>query len=161
MPKKLDLTGEVYGLLTVVEPARQIGKNKRWLCQCECGNTTVVSSSNLRKGQVKSCGCLRHKGKHGERRSNGLTTPEYRAYMRMYPRPAYWDDYTEFLKDIGRRPTPNHTLSKLNYLQPHGRDNTRWLERNSQRRGAREIQPRVVVDFRQLRSEGEAEAKGA
>lgn len=32
-----------------------------WLCQCECGNTVVVSSTNLlRTNSTKSCGCLRH-----------------------------------------------------------------------------------------------------
>lgn len=30
----------------------------RWLCQCECGNTTIVSSNVLKKGHTKSCGCL-------------------------------------------------------------------------------------------------------
>ena len=29
-----------------------------WNCQCECGNTCVVSGQNLRNGSTKSCGCL-------------------------------------------------------------------------------------------------------
>ena len=34
--------------------------NKKWLCQCDCGNTTVVSSDHLRtnkKNSTQSCGC--------------------------------------------------------------------------------------------------------
>lgn len=30
-----------------------------WLCRCNCGNETIVSSNNLRRGLTKSCGCLR------------------------------------------------------------------------------------------------------
>ena len=33
-------------------------KHDKWLCQCDCGNTTIVRSSNLRGGLTKSCGCL-------------------------------------------------------------------------------------------------------
>ena len=33
-------------------------KHDKWLCQCDCGNTTVVRSNNLRVGLTKSCGCL-------------------------------------------------------------------------------------------------------
>lgn len=35
-------------------------KHYKWLCQCDCGNTTVVRSSDLRGGKTKSCGCLLH-----------------------------------------------------------------------------------------------------
>ena len=32
-------------------------KHFKWLCQCDCGKTCVVRSSNLRNGITKSCGC--------------------------------------------------------------------------------------------------------
>lgn len=60
MGKKIDLTGQRFGKLVVTLEA---GKNKQgqyfWLCKCDCGNTTRVNMSNLRRGQI-SCGC--HKG---------------------------------------------------------------------------------------------------
>lgn len=60
--KKLDLVGQVYGKLTVLEEmAPHItphGKKKRmWKCKCECGNETIVEMSNLRNGHTTSCGC--------------------------------------------------------------------------------------------------------
>ena len=59
MGKRIDLTGQKFGRLTVVD---FYGSDKRresiWRCQCECGNITNVLSSNLRKGYTKSCGCL-------------------------------------------------------------------------------------------------------
>ncbi len=55
--KKLDLTGEKYGRLTVLTPAENIGRRTAWLCRCECGKETVVLTSRLRSGHTKSCGC--------------------------------------------------------------------------------------------------------
>lgn len=61
MSKMIDLTNRVFGKLTVIRP---VGSNKcgqkLWECTCECGNTTVTSSSNLIKGRTRSCGCLAH-----------------------------------------------------------------------------------------------------
>lgn len=54
--------GNKYGLLTVIErgPNTYDGK-AQWICKCECGNTTIVLGTNLRKGNTKSCGCLKAK----------------------------------------------------------------------------------------------------
>lgn len=52
--------GNKYGKLLVVERAENTKDGKtRWLCECECGNRLVVLGTNLRKGNTKSCGCLR------------------------------------------------------------------------------------------------------
>lgn len=62
MPNKIkDLIGLKFGLLTVIERAENIAGRAAWLCQCDCGGTKVVRSSNLQKGVTKSCGCLRYK----------------------------------------------------------------------------------------------------
>lgn len=62
-PKTVDLTGERYGKLVVLELDR-VEKSKRyWKCQCECGNTTVVREGNLRHGITKSCGCIKRESK--------------------------------------------------------------------------------------------------
>lgn len=51
--------GDKFGRLTVLG---FYGVNKRrqktWECECECGNVTVVSTTNLVMGYTKSCGCL-------------------------------------------------------------------------------------------------------
>jgi hypothetical protein len=61
--KYVNLEGAVFGKLKVVSPADR-GKqgNFRWLCICECGNTTKVSGSQLhgtpnRKPQTKCQDC--------------------------------------------------------------------------------------------------------
>ena len=63
MGKLVDLSGRTFGLLTVLQRVedRKPGR-PMWLCQCECGKTVIVSSTNLLKENgTKSCGCLRHK----------------------------------------------------------------------------------------------------
>lgn len=61
MSKMIDLTGRVFGKLTVV---RAVGSNKcgqkLWECTCECGGTTVSAASSLLRGTSRSCGCLAH-----------------------------------------------------------------------------------------------------
>lgn len=62
-PKLIDLTGQRFGRLTVIEktvPYKSNGTHAtRWLCQCDCGRKTAVTGGNLKRGYTKSCGCLR------------------------------------------------------------------------------------------------------
>ena len=57
-----DLTGQVFGKLTVIErvfDSNYKGHQTLWKCKCECGNETIVGKDSLKKGQTKSCGCFR------------------------------------------------------------------------------------------------------
>lgn len=62
MPKIIDLTGQTFGALTVVErgPSIRSGSGWRagWVLRCECGNTTTATTNNLKAGHPQSCGCL-------------------------------------------------------------------------------------------------------
>ena len=62
MGKKIDETNNRYGHLLVIEASPNKPDNQNegayWLCECDCGNLTTVSGSNLRRGKTKSCGCL-------------------------------------------------------------------------------------------------------
>lgn len=54
--------GNIYGALTVVARGPNTNEGRaRWICDCECGNQTVVLGKNLRSGNTKSCGCLKSK----------------------------------------------------------------------------------------------------
>lgn len=57
--KLIDLTGQKFGKLTVID--RDMTKTNKvyWICSCECGNTISVYSSYLRSGHTQSCGCLK------------------------------------------------------------------------------------------------------
>ena len=51
----LDLKGETFGELTVVESLGMRSGDQFWLCRCSCGNATEVPSKNLRSGNSKRC----------------------------------------------------------------------------------------------------------
>lgn len=57
--RAIDLRGARFGRL---EPLERVGRDKQgsaiWNCRCDCGNYVEVSRANLRKGRVKSCGCM-------------------------------------------------------------------------------------------------------
>jgi ribosomal protein S27E len=60
MSRAIDLTGQRFERLLVLERAerRYNTTNAFWKCQCDCGEITVVNSNALRRGKTKSCGCL-------------------------------------------------------------------------------------------------------
>lgn len=56
-----DLTGKIFGRLTVLKYIRttQERKNKIWECLCQCGNKIELNSNVMLQGNSLSCGCLR------------------------------------------------------------------------------------------------------
>lgn len=77
----IDLTGQRFGRLTVIERAETTRHGDiRWLCKCDCGNNTTVFGSNLRKNHTSSCGCVHCESirTHGESK-----TRLYRIWMLM------------------------------------------------------------------------------
>lgn len=64
MPKTaLDLSGRVFGRLTVLELAEKIHRPRstgyyyRYRCRCQCGNLHVAEARALKEGTIRSCGC--------------------------------------------------------------------------------------------------------
>lgn len=77
MAKCIDLTGQRFGILTVIEREGNDNNGRAlWKCSCDCGKTTTTRGKNLRSGNTKSCGCMRGT-------SGGVTeyiSPEYRKH---------------------------------------------------------------------------------
>lgn len=55
-----DLTGRVFGKLTVLYRTENKGGRTCWMCRCECGTEKAVVAHDLKAGKVKSCGCMAH-----------------------------------------------------------------------------------------------------
>ena len=57
--KVKDITGQKFGRLTVIrrDTETHYGNHAYWVCKCDCGKEHIASGSNLRRGQVTSCGC--------------------------------------------------------------------------------------------------------
>lgn len=56
----LDLTGQKFGRLIVVQKTDERSRDGEimWLCECECGNYKIVRTSSLKNNNIRSCGCL-------------------------------------------------------------------------------------------------------
>ena len=78
MAKLIDLTGQRFGILTVLEKAPSKNRHTCWKCKCDCGNIVDVSAEYLRRknsSTVRSCGCLLSsniKQKEKEKKKNYL-----------------------------------------------------------------------------------------
>src|SRR3990172_10612067 len=59
MRKVIDLTGQRFGRLVVLNIVPNDNHRTTWLCICDCGNKHTVRGDILKRGKSKSCGCLR------------------------------------------------------------------------------------------------------
>jgi hypothetical protein len=76
--RRANLVGLKIGLLTVLSKFDITDYGSvRWLCQCACGNKTVVKTCHLKAKVTRSCGCLL-------RKSRSMPDSAYRYYFRQY-----------------------------------------------------------------------------
>ena len=59
MSRLIDLTGQRFGMLTVLGRSEKTGSHVCWHCRCDCGKEVDVFAENLRRGHTVSCGCRR------------------------------------------------------------------------------------------------------
>lgn len=88
MGRLLDLTGQRFGKLTVIEFAGHAPNRKTlWKCKCDCGNETLVKTNALRSGDTKSCGCLISAASGDAHRKHGMSESRlYRTWKSMKAR---------------------------------------------------------------------------
>ena len=103
MSKIKDLTGLKFGRLTVL---KRTENNKygtaMWICECECGNSTIVASTMLNNGNTKSCGCYAKEiRKSINTKHNYYGTRLYKIYTGMKQRCLNPNDPR--YKDYGKR----------------------------------------------------------
>jgi hypothetical protein len=94
--KKIDLTGNVYGQLTVLgDVGKRTGRGRiLWHCLCECGRVTFVRGDHLKNEKIRSCGCLNEEKNH--QRFKDLTNTEtdnFKIIDRAYSKNqrVYWN----------------------------------------------------------------------
>lgn len=153
MPKKINMINKKFGRLTVV---KKTNKDKWgqfiYECECSCGNKTNVRGYHLRKGKVKSCGCLHIEsitthGMHG--------TPTYQTWEGMIsrcnnPNNSKFQDYggrgitvcpkwlffKSFYKDMGIKPE-KLTIDRIDNNKGYYKENCKWSSRLEQIRNQR------------------------
>lgn len=156
MPKPLELTGRVFGMLTAQRPDKSTGRLK-WYCTCECGGTSLALGPDLVKGKTASCGCQRNafRPSHGMSRSS-----EYRSWNSMWQRctnenaasherykdkapPERWRSFENFIADMGPKPGPGYSIERLNNDLPYSPENCCWATMAEQ--GVNRSDNRIIV----------------
>jgi hypothetical protein len=154
----VNLIGHKFGRLTVISfNEKRDGHMTYWNCECSCGNKKIISRSSLKSGRSNSCGCLnaetvrRNFGTHLEA-SGKNRTKEYRTWCHMKRRcylithPHFKDyggrgikvdrkwknSYENFLIDMGRAPSPKHSIERRNNNKGYSKNNCYWATMKEQ-----------------------------
>lgn len=138
MNPPIDMSGKIFGRLAVLHRTDNdpISGHARWVCQCDCGKTTVCNGALLRNGSTKSCGCLKTEFRvmvnksrktHGQSkktlykiwcgmkaRCQNKNNPNYKNYggrgINVCER---WQTFENFASDVGARPTMSHSIDRI------------------------------------------------
>lgn len=166
---KLDIPpGARFGRLTVVgeaaehlSPSGQI--RRRFKCLCACGNVTVASLSDMRRGSAKSCGCLSAEKTRERSTTHGHTVHGHRSiyyrlwtsvksravfrnsssaktYLHVSMYQPWIEDFCAFyeyvISTLGERPS-GLSLDRLNTKGDYEPGNLRWATQKEQNRNKR------------------------
>lgn len=148
-----DYIGKTFGRYTVVDRVEN-GKTgaARFLCRCSCGEERVVWVGNLNSGASRSCGCLaRERASETSKTHGRCRTPEYFTWNAMRQRcnnpndsgfqnyggrgirvHEAWESFEAFFADVGPRPTPRHSLDRINNDGDYEPGNVRWATAKEQ-----------------------------
>ena len=152
------LTGRRFGRYIVASVLPRVGNNQQLWCRCDCGIERFVSYSNLVSGRTQSCGCFcREKNAYLHRKHGQTGSPEYRAWKGIKERcfnpanPSYADyggrgitvcdewknNFTVFLRDMGLKPSPKHSIDRKDNEGNYEPANCRWATVFEQQRNTR------------------------
>jgi hypothetical protein len=162
MGSKLEIKeGQVFGKLTVIKEVEPTYYNKRnlrnVLCKCECGNEKIILYRSVINNITKSCGCLQKDGnkkfeKHGmynssefrtwvniKQRCYNINTPYYINYgergIKVCNR--WLESFENFYEDMGPKPTPYHSIDRINNDGNYEPSNCKWATKKEQQNNTR------------------------
>lgn len=144
-----DLTGNRYERLVVIGFNSSANYLTKWVCECDCGNFSLVDGGNLRSGKQVSCGCLRKE----KATTHGFTNhPLWKTYKMMMARcynpktngfdcyggrgihvcKRWRESFTNFTHDMGPKPSPSLTLERKDNSGNYTPDNCKWATTTEQ-----------------------------
>lgn len=153
-----NLLGKRFEKLFVLAFDGKRGDSSYWKCVCDCGSMRVVRTTDLGSGRVRSCGC----GKDKRPQRGRELDPEYMVWSNMRRRcgePSNqdyrnyggkgitvcerWAKYENFIEDMGRRPTPDYSIDRIDGNGNYELSNCRWATATEQ---ARNISTNVLIE---------------
>lgn len=142
-----DITGQKFNKLTVISRVENIRSSATWLCKCDCGNEVVVVGNKLRSGHTKSCNCVqKEKAKFANYKHGLHGEPEYKVWQGIKERcmnpnnisyktygalgikmcDRWINNFELFYQDMGKRPTPKHSIDRIDVYKGYSPDNCKW-----------------------------------
>lgn len=162
MSEEKDLTNQVFGKLTALYryPDKYPDGRERWVCKCSCiaASVIVVRRKSLKSGNTKSCGCHRVERIRETNTRHGMcNAPEYRIWKAIKERCSYvkhksysdyggrgitvcdeWkDSFDNFYRDMGPRPSKDHTIERRESDKSYCKENCYWATRTEQNNNTR------------------------
>lgn len=162
-----DISGIKFGRLTVIKLLEVHDGNAKWLCRCECGETTNAFACNLKKGNTQSCGCFGAESRKTHDKSN---TSLYHVWENMWQRcgnsnhPGYhnyggrgikvcdeWRSFEPFFDWATNSGYDQRlTLDRTNNEEGYEPGNCRWVDMKTQLNNTRRNvlwQGKLAVDW--------------
>lgn len=149
----VDLVGKRFSRLVVVKyNGKDAHSHKTWECLCDCGNTVIVTTSNL-NGTTKSCGCYNKEliTTHGQSstrlyqvwadmktRCDCVDNPFYSDYGgRGITYDSRWKEFEGFLLDMEEGYDDALTLDRKDTNLNYNKENCRWATQSVQNHNKR------------------------
>ena len=166
MTAAIDLTGKIFGRLTVLALGTPISKRRAYMCACECGKQKLVRGECLSQGMTESCGCIRAELTAAINKTHGMSSsPEYKSWAHAKARilnpknhkfafyggrgitmcQEWIDSFDAFFADMGYKPSKKHSLGRIDVNLGYCKENCRWESFAEQAR-ARSDNVYVLVD---------------